>query len=584
MYLISDLRKKPLAALLVLSCGVVPVVHGQQPTAAAAANGSTTGSDACTNATAEAQLRQKETALLGKAHANEHAMGRQIQCRMKNRQLSAPSPSATLLSAARTKPTNTGGQWSDPVVIPVPGITAVLLNNGKVLFWSYEPSHYQDPNNSNTGVSYIWDPATKTGHSIAPPENIWCGGQTVLNDGRVYVAGGNLRYPDPNAAAGLTGWEGALTHYTFDPQKETWTRQMPDMSVGRWYPTTTQLPDNRVLITSGYDQTGSEAVTNVVELFTPTANNQNTMSVVSTHNPTGLYPFQFMMPSGQMLQAGPDISNSALLTVGTWSWANTQGMLSQHYGYGNGISYTDASVNPNRQTVMLAGGVDYNAGVALKRNEWIDGFNPGGGWKAFPEWLYARHNSNSVILPDGTLFTVGGTSVSALYDNPVWQTEIYNKTATDLTGSWIETAPITIPAGYHSSALLLPDATVLLSEDDRDPSSASSHRVQIYSPPYLFKGARPQITSAPAQVARGQLFSIGTNAKTISSVMLIAPGAVTHGNDMHQRAIKLATQGTGSNLRATIPSSSGLVPPGYYMLFIVDGNGVPSVAKFVSIG
>jgi hypothetical protein len=584
MCLIFNSPRRRLTALLFCSLGYVPVLHAQQPASAASASTLQAG-NACSNPSAEAQLRQRETAVLGAAHAADHAAARAVQCRMASGQEAKPSPDATLMAAARTKPTNTSGLWGTAFTIPVPGITAVLLNNGKVLFWSYDPQNYGNPTSSNTGIAYIWDSNSKVGYSITPPENIWCGGQTILADGRVYVAGGNLRYPNPNAPAGTTGYEGTLTHYLFNPGNESWARQYPDMSVGRWYPTTTQLPDNRVVITSGFDQTGSQAITQAVELFTPDV--ANTISEIGTHDPTGLYPFQYLLPtlsSGQvqMLQAGPNLANSALLTANTWGWSNTSAMLNQHYGYGNGITYTDASVSPNKQTVMIAGGE--NGTTAVKLNEWLDGFQPAAGWKPFPQWNWARHNSNTVILPDGTLFTVGGNGANTSYDNPVWQTELYNKPATDTTGAWVEMAPISIPAAYHSSAILLPDATVLLSEDDRDPSKASSHRAQIYSPPYLFKGgARPQITSVPTTLTKGQQFAIGTDARTVTTVMLIAPGAVTHGNDMHQRAIKLATQGNGSNLKATVPSSGAIVPPGYYMLFVVDNNGVPSVAKFVRI-
>jgi hypothetical protein len=146
-------------------------------------------------------------------------------------------------------------------------------------------------------------------------------------------------------------------------------------------------------------------------------------------------------------------------------------------------------------------------------------------------------------------------------------------------------APNTIQAAYHSSAILLPDATVLLSQDDMDKSAAAAlnHQAQVYSPPYLFAGARPNITRAPSALSLGQTFFVTANTSKIASVVLIAPGAVTHGNDMHQRYIKLQSQMNGLNAKATIPASFNLVPPGYYMLFIVDSNGIPSVAKFVRI-
>jgi len=130
--------------------------------------------------------------------------------------------------------------------------------------------------------------------------------------------------------------------------------------------------------------------------------------------------------------------------------------------------------------------------------------------------------------------TVGGNSAVTTYDNPLFHTELYNRPAQDTGGRWLRVASNTVPAAYHSSALLLPDATVLLSEDDRDPSSANKHRAQVYSPPYLFKGARPRIDSAPAAVSGGQTYVMTVSDPQIASVTLVAPCAVTHANDMHQ--------------------------------------------------
>lgn len=574
MYQLTNLRKNLWATILGASLVAPPI--GATP-------GLNSDNDACSSAAAEARLKQRETALLGPGHAEAHAKARAHQCRVAKGLETVAKPDAQALAAARARPGDSTGQWSAPFAIPVVGITSVLLNNGKVLFWSYEPTQYLNPNASNTGVAYIWDPVTGTGHSITPPENIWCGGQTILSDGRVYVAGGNLRYPDPNAAPGQDGFQGSLSNYTFNPVTETWTAQ-PNMATGRWYPTVTQLADNSVVVTSGFDQTGSGDITTIVELFTPAASMDGVGSIntISFHDPAGLYPYQHLLWSGQMLQAGPGSTNTALLMPGTWSWSDIPNMLSSHYGLGNTILYTDASVTPIGQVVMIAGGAEGSTIIAT--NEWFDVANPDAGWNQYPQWLQVRHNANTVILPDGTLFTVGGNSLPSTYDAPLFESELYNKPANDPTGSWVQMSPNTIQAAYHSSAILLPDATVLLSQDDNDPSAASTHQAQIFSPPYLFYGTRPNITNVPSTLSLGQTFSVTTSASNIASVALVAPGAVTHGNDMHQRFIKLQYTKDGSqSLQVTLPESSSLVPPGYYMLFIVDSLGVPSVATFVHI-
>ena len=538
----------------------------------------------CGDPAKESELKKRETALLGSAHAQEHAQSREHKCRvMKGLETEVHAADPQALAAAAALPAGQIGQWTAPFVIPIVGVTAVMLNNGKVLFWSYDPATWGNPAASNQGVSYLWNPTTRAGNFIPAPENIWCGGQTILSDGRVFMAGGNLRYPDPNAPAGQRGWQGDFSAYTFNQVTSSFIKQ-PDMAKGRWYPTVTQLPDNTAIITGGYDETGKQSTNQMVDLFRPSAGigGVGTITTVSTKLTPGLYPFQYVLPSGDMLQTGPGLTNSYLLRPGAWTWTRLPNMLYDHGGNANGVSYTDASATPPRQIIVVAGGKTLPV-----NNEWLDGYDPVAGWRDYPKWTRQRHNANTVILPDGKLLTVGGNAASTNYGGTHFSAELYNKPAIDQSGAWVEVAPHTIPAAYHSSALLLPNGTVLLSEDDRTKTAASAanHRAQIYSPPYLFKGARPKM-GAPSSLVRGQSFAITGTAvapRTIASAVLIAPAAVTHGNDMHQRFIKLQITVAGSNVQAVVPASTALVPPGHYMLFIVDSEGVPSIAKFVRI-
>ena len=179
---------------------------------------------------------------------------------------------------------------------------------------------------------------------------------------------------------------------------------------------------------------------------------------------------------------------------------------------------------------------------------------------------------------------MGGNRGPSAYEQPVLQAEMYSTQATVTTGQWQQVMPHAIQAAYHSSAILLPDATVLLSQDDMDAPAAAAgqHKAQVYSPPYLFKGKRPTIKSAPVVLTHGQSFSVTTD-HPVTTAVLVAPGATTHGNDMHQRAIRLSVQANKKTLIATVPNSAAVVPPGYYMLFVLDSDGVPSVARFVLV-
>src|SRR5205085_3706150 len=127
--------------------------------------------------------------------------------------------------------------------------------------------------------------------------------------------------------------------------------------------------------------------------------------------------------------------------------------------------------------------------------------------------------------------------------------------------------------------LLLPDGRVLSAGGETGGASA-----EIYSPPYLFKGSRPAITSLPTSIGYGRLFFVGTpNATSISQVTMIALPSTTHGFNMTQRICRPSFSLTTGGLNVTAPSNANTTPPGYYMLFILNSTGVPSVANIVQI-
>jgi hypothetical protein len=150
------------------------------------------------------------------------------------------------------------------------------------------------------------------------------------------------------------------------------------------------------------------------------------------------------------------------------------------------------------------------------------------------------------------------------------------------TETWQTLSAASIARLYHSTALLLPDARVLTAGSGNDGPAVNQTRAEIFSPPYLFKGPRPTIVGAPGLIQYGAPFSVSTpDAASIASVSLIRPGAVTHSFDEDQRFLSLSfTAGAGS-LTIQAPANANLAPPGYYMLFLVNNAGVPSVAAFV---
>lgn len=554
----------------------------------------------CYDAQREAELRVTEKEMLGHGHADEHARARAESCALARQamvergfkhsddaferaakfverikaaaDIYAGDLAQLIGKAVGTAHAATGapdqvGRWSAPTPLPVVGIHSVLLPTGKVLFWSYRP-----PKTTSAGVAYVWSPITGTGRRVDPPSNIWCGGQTLLADGRVLVVGGTLAYASPTE---LSRARGLNQIYTFNPFGETWTRQ-PNMRLGRWYPTITRLTNGSVVITSGLTESGGVMNTDV-EVFTPSPsmNGVGTVRRVGTRGTTGLYPHQFLMPDGRVLMGGPGVADTAILNPRNWTWADIPNLKQPRYGYGSGTLLPGGAAGSTK--VMLIGG--RSSTVVFATSEQFDTLNPGAGWQFRAPMPQPRHNHNTVILPDGTLLTVGGNSSTDYYANPQRETLLYDP----VVNAWRAMATQAESRAYHSTALLLPDGRVMSAGDDgATGGGASTDKVEIFSPPYLFRGTRPTISFAPNAVARGKTFTIGT-PDSISKVVLVTPGATTHANDMHQRLIALSFTAMAGGVSTAVSAGAGAAPPGYYMLFVLNTQGVPSVAKWVRL-
>jgi hypothetical protein len=135
--------------------------------------------------------------------------------------------------------------------------------------------------------------------------------------------------------------------------------------------------------------------------------------------------------------------------------------------------------------------------------------------------------------------------------------------------------------GYHSTAVLLPDGRVLSAGDNFAPGGGS--KLEIYSPPYLFRGDRPVIAGAPSAATWGGSLDIATPS-AVHRAVLMRPASVTHTNDMNQRHVELSFTTGGSGIVATAPPSPSVAPPGWYMLFLLNDAGVPSVAHWIRLG
>jgi Concanavalin A-like lectin/glucanases superfamily/Galactose oxidase-like, Early set domain/Bacterial Ig domain/Kelch motif len=446
----------------------------------------------------------------------------------------------------------TTGQWGAPFDIGIVAVNTVLMHTGKVLMFS--------GSFATSAIERVWDPATG-GITLVPNPyyNLFCAGQSQLADGRILVVGG---YD--------TSSLGAANANIFDPVTQTWSA-LPNMTYRRWYPTSTTLPDGRALVTSGA-QSCLTCLADVPEIFDPATNRFTTVPTARLAVP--YYPFMFVLPSGKVIDAGANedaVATSALdLTARTWSTV-------------------DANVKDGHSAAMYQPGKILKSGTAADSGTAgnaaatayvLDATQPTAAWRQVASMANRRAFHNTTLLPDGTVLVTGGGTALDGYDisKAVFAAELWSP----ISETWRTLAPAAIPRLYHSTALLLPDGRVLMAGSGNDGPAIDQTQAELFSPPYLFKGARPTVTGAPGVIQYGSIFTVTTpDADTIASVSLIRPGAVTHGFDEDQRFLSLSfTAGSGA-LSIQAPANANLAPPGYYMLFLVNTAGVPSVAPFV---
>lgn len=465
--------------------------------------------------------------------------------------------------------TTVEGQWAPKFDTPNVIIHAHVLPSGQVMFWSRRewlsdrPAEGLDPHQC---TPRLWDPGTNTFTNLAQPGyNLFCSGHTFLADGRLLAVGGHI-----------TDAHGERHATIYDPDNNTWTR-IDDMNLGRWYPTAVTLPDGGVLASSGNDENGQINEVQQVE------RNGHWTSIV---NFRGLpqYPRIHLAPNGRLFMSGPLQLTQYLDTSGGGQWTVVGNRINGFRDYAPSVMYDEGKV-------LYVGGGNPPTNAA----EVIDLNQPAPAWKATGSMSIGRRQHNATLLPDGTVLVTGGTSGNGGPNmgfndltQPVKKAELWDPA----TGNWTVLAEESTPRCYHSIAVLLPDARVLSAgggeyrpDNVHENDPQDSHRdAQIFSPPYLFRGPRPDITDAPAEVGYGQTFDVKTSRPDqVSQVNWIRLSSVTHSFNQGQRINFLKFTSDATSLKVTAPATAQMCPPGHYMLFVLSQDKVPSVAKVILI-
>lgn len=481
----------------------------------------------------------------------------------------SPPPSPSGSGGGASADAARRGSWSPVMKWPVIAVNTSLLPNGKVLTWQEGEAAFDERKGEILGFApaTVWDPATGRFTDVRnPTTNVFAGGQAFLPDGRLLVTGGqsvrDVQHPRGTAHTNV-----------FDYRDNSW-RRVQDMRAGRWYPTTIALGNGEMLTVGGNDDRG---ITNRDVQVWKTAGGwrylgKRTMS---------LYPGMFLAPSGEVFYAGPK-QQTAFLDTRTGAWRN--GPVNRFTRKDNikaipSVMYDGIVLTVGGGNVGAVGGFKAETGA-----ETVDLNAPRPQWKAAAPMANPRRHHNATLLPDRTVLVTGGQregyNEHPLQKAGVRPAEIYNPD----TNTWSTMSRLKVPRGYHSTAVLLPDGRVLVAGTGNG-AATNQYNAQIFSPPYLHRGPRPTIEDAPTTIGHGEQFTVATpDAQDVRNVRLIRLGSTTHSFDMNTRLNTLRFSREGDALRVTAPASGNVAPPGHYMLFLLDADGVPSVARIVAVG
>ncbi|MFF7235840.1 galactose oxidase-like domain-containing protein [Streptomyces collinus] len=483
------------------------------------------------------------------------------------------------------------GSWSVlPTQNPVRSMHSVVLNNGKVLLIAGS-GNSEENFDAGTFTSAVYDPANGTYKVIPTPKDMFCAGHVQLQDGRVLVMSGNKAYPVP----GGHGYEGFKDSYIFDPKTETYSKTN-DLNDGHWYPSATELGNGDVISFGGLREDSTGSVT--AELWSDKDKQwQPLWKVNQTWSYWGLYPAMVLMQDGRLFYTGSHVFGNNIPGTGSAIYDYGANTVTQVPGLQN-KDQRDQSASvllppAQDQKVLTIGGGNIDSNPDAGRlTDVIDlkQANPSyiagpqipqgrvdlGNGKIAETGAQGKMYVSAVLLPDGKVLETGG----ALHNraDPVYESSVY-----DPAGNTFDpVAADPESRGYHSSAFLLPDGRVMATGDN--PGNGTwNHNVSIYTPPYLYKGARPAITSVINQEWKYGDTQRITVDRPIAKAELIRPAAVTHSSDPNQRFVDLPLSVSGNNVDLNVTNNPNLAPPGWYMLFAVDAGGVPSVAKWVHL-
>lgn len=450
---------------------------------------------------------------------------------------------------------------------------------------------------AQSGRMLPWKTTVKAAEARVFVEAVVDGPKAVTRQSTQYEIEG-LKGEDAENAYGLAeaitmdkqDFQGIRAAYEFDPKAERYVPVHP-MREARWYPTLVTLQDGKVLAVSGLDDVGA-ILAGDNEYYDPKTKKWS--AAPFRYFPT--YPALFLTKGGKIFYSGANAGYGPAdkgREPGIWDLEKNTfkkvGGLTDVDQMETAASLVLPPAQDQRIMILGGGGVG-ESDKATGRTAIIDLDEESPAFETGPQLPQGTRYLNSVIMPDDTVFTSGGsTDYRGRGASNILKAQFYDPR----TNAFREAAEPTVGRNYHSEALLLPDGRVvtfgsdsLFGDKDNTKLGKFEQRMEVYTPPYLFrdKAMRPALGAGPRELAApGRATYKTAHPERIARARLMRPSAVTHTTDVEQRSIELVLRRGRGEVTVEVPGDKSLVPPGWYMLFVTDGEGTPSEAKWIHV-
>ncbi len=384
-------------------------------------------------------------------------------------------------------------------------------------------------------------------------------------------------------------FQGIKEAYEFDPVAERYITVDP-MNEARWYPTLTTLEDGKVLSLSGLDEIG-QIVPGKDEIYDPVTKKWKYTGVVRKF-PT--YPAIFLMNNGKLFYSGSNAGygpadegrDPGIWDLETNTFKKIPGLSDPH------LMETSATVRlppaQDEKFMVIGGGGVGESDKSSQKSRLVDLKGPEPRFEDGPSLDRGTRYPSASLMPDDTVLITGGSNdYRGRGGSDILQARLYDARA----GTYRRVADPAVGRNYHSGSLLLPDGRVMIFGSDSLYADKANtrpgtfeQRIEIYTPPYLFRDARPKLTGGPKTIGRGATAAFkSAHAASVKDAKLMRPSAVTHVTDVDQRTVALKMKKTADGISVTVPKNRALVPSGYYMLFVTDDRGTPSEGVWIEV-